>query len=136
MLGSYRRVDSNWSSEGNFFGGPAEWNLFGGPDWGGALAPPGAADGMEGAAITKGGWETRSGNHPGDGQPAIVVWGWHSPAVVQLSLVQGGRREVCPSGHYGAWIVGIESDETWRIEGHDQSDTLLGFVDMHFNGRP
>jgi hypothetical protein len=117
--GKYQRNDDGWGPLGN---------LHGAPGWGGSVGPPGATDGLEGKAISKGGWETTSHLEQGQGPPAIV-WGWHSPEVVQILLMQGGRREVCPPGHYGAWVVGIESEDPWRIEAHDQSGRQLGFVD-------
>jgi hypothetical protein len=127
VYGTYQRIDEGWSPRGNFYGAPG---------WGGPMGPPGATDGLEGQAITKGAWETASDLERGQGQPATLVWGWHSPEVMQILLVQGERRETYPSGHYGTWVIGIESEDPWRIEAHDHSGGQLGFVDKDSHLQP
>ena len=118
--GGYERIDEGWNPQG--FTGAA--------GWGGSAGPPGATDGLQGEAIRKGGWVRTWDSELGEGPHVSLVWGWHSPEVAQILLVQDGRREICASGHYGAWIVGIESTDPWRIEAHARSGRHLGFVDM------
>jgi hypothetical protein len=117
--GIYERIDEGWSAQG--FTGIA--------DWGGPVGPPGATDGLQGEAIRKGGWVTTLDPESGQGPHVSLVWGWHSPEVTQIVLVQGSATRNLPSGHYGAWIIGIESKDPWRIEAHDHSGRQLGFVD-------
>jgi len=117
--GTYERIDESWNLRG--FTGAAHW--------GGPAGPPGATDGLQGKAIRKGGWVTTWDPDTGEDPHVSLVWGWHSPEVAQIWLVQGDRREICPSGHYGAWIIGLDSNDPWRIEAHDHSGRRLEFVD-------
>ena len=84
--GTYERIDECWSSRG--FTGTA--------GWGGPVGPPGATDGLQGEAIRKGGWETTWDPEGGQDPYVSLVWGWHSPEVTQILLVQGDRRDICP----------------------------------------
>ena len=122
--GTYERIDECWSPRG--FTGTA--------GWGGSVGPPGAADGLQGEAIRKGGWERTWDPEGGEDPHVGLVWGWHSAEVAQILLVQGDRRDICPTGHYGAWVVGIDSKDPWRIEAHDHSGRRLGFVDKDSYG--
>jgi hypothetical protein len=117
--GTYERIDEGWS--------PLHFTGMNG--WGGSVGPPGVTDGLQGEAIRKAGWLTTWDRENVQDPHVSLVWGWHSPEVTQVLLVQGGRRDICPSGHYGTWIVGIESKDPWRIEAHDHSGGRLGFVD-------
>jgi hypothetical protein len=117
--GIYERSDAGWS----FRGGAAT------AGWGGPVGPPGATDGLQGRAIRKAGWVRSWDPEGGQDSHVSLVWGWHSPEVTQILLLQGKRREIYPSGYYGAWIIGIESKDPWRIEAHDHSGRRLGFVD-------
>jgi hypothetical protein len=117
--GTYERIDEGWSARG----------FTGTTHWGGPAGPPGAADGLDGEAIRKGGWAATWDPESAEDPHVSLVWGWHSPEVAQIVLVQGGATRNLTSGHYGAWIIGIESKHPWRIEAHGHSGGHLGFVD-------
>ena len=95
--------------------------------WYGPKGPPGSTDGLDGKAISK----AFTAGHKGSesGEPALVVGGWHSAEVATISLVQDdeytGQRA---TGHYGAWIIGSESDEPWKVEARDRRGRLVGVV--------
>jgi hypothetical protein len=69
--GSYERTDAGWSFRGG--AGTAEW--------GGAVGPPGSTDGLQGEAISKGGWVRTWDPESGQDPHVSLVWGWHSPEV-------------------------------------------------------
>jgi hypothetical protein len=116
--GSYRRIDNDWIATRSFVGRDG---------WGGSAGPPGATDGLDGQAIDTGGWASFGDDERGQDQAAFVVWGWHTPEVAQICLVQESGRETCEAnGHYGAWIIGTVRPDPWIIEARDGSGRVVG----------
>jgi hypothetical protein len=64
------------------------------------------------------------------GDPAIVLSGRHSPNVTETCLLQGARNQACPAtGNFGAWTICTEDFDPIRIEGHDESGRLVGYLE-------
>jgi hypothetical protein len=111
---NYDRIDDEWIGDPRMAGVPC---------WFGSDGPSGSPDGFGGKAVILGGWR---GSDTADGRPG-VVWGWQSPDVSQVLLVQGDHR-VMPQviGHFGAWMIGMEHAEPWTVEARDSSGDLMG----------
>ena len=115
--GNYGRIDGEWIGDPRMSGAPC---------WFGPGGLSGSPDGFGRRKVILGGW---SNSDTAEGPPAIV-WGWQSPDVSQVSLVQGDHR-VLPQviGHFGAWVIGIEQAEPWTVEARDSSGELMGSED-------
>jgi hypothetical protein len=62
--------------------------------------------------------------------PAIIWSGRHAPDVAEIWLVQGTRTQRNPAdGLYGVWTVCSERFEPFRVEAHDSSGRLVGYLD-------
>jgi hypothetical protein len=116
-LGKYNQGDDGWTPSSSWFGGQI---------WQGT-GPAAKSVGLGGRVIREGGSSITT--DPEDGEPALVVWGWHSTEAAEVFLVQGGTSQRCSLGHFGTWITGSESDSSWRVEAHDDSGNCLGFVE-------
>jgi hypothetical protein len=111
---SYEETNGEWRARGGAGSGR----------WGGGQGPPGSVIEPPNKVIRVGMHQRNSGAT--DGEPAVVVMGWHTPEVAFVSLVQGSGIERCEArGHYGAWIIGSERNEYWTIEAHDVAGQLL-----------
>jgi hypothetical protein len=85
-------------------------------------------------AIKSNGSHFDSGSKPG--HPAIVIFGRHAPDVAEIRLLQGHASRSAPAiGHFGAWIICSETFAPFRIEAHDSSGNLIGFLDEPAGGR-
>jgi hypothetical protein len=104
---------------------------FGSGRWSGASGPTGPTDELGGKAI--GNYFSRGFKGPEHGEPSLVVGGWHAADVMTLSLVQNDEYTgQWATGHYGAWIIGSESREPWRVEARDRLGRLIGVVTSSF----
>lgn len=68
--------------------------------------------------------------------PAIISAGRHGSDVAEIWFIQGDaieRRKA--DGHFGTWIVCSEIFAPFRIEAHDRSGNLIGFLDEPAGGR-
>ena len=62
--------------------------------------------------------------------PAVILTGWHSMKVRAMTFVQpSGSQPFTANGHYGAWVIGSDSAEPWRIEARDDMGHLIGSID-------
>lgn len=100
--------------------------MSGAPCWFGPDGLSGSPDGFGRRKVILGGWSQFDTSE----SPLDIVWGWRSPDVSQISLVQGDHR-VLPQviGHFGAWVIGIEHAEPWSVEARDSSGELMGSED-------
>lgn len=78
------------------------------------------------------GWEGRVIKDPDEEGPGLIVWGWCSSKVAQLSLVQNQEIIRIPIGHLGRWVVGSELSDPYRVEALDGSGNIVGFVNQGF----
>ncbi len=116
--GKYDRKNDEWTPKLPWYAGPGQ----------GIQRPPGQPDDTDGSAVTLSG---RSDGTPEEGGPALIVWGWCSTKVVQLSLRQSHDSVIIPIGHLGSWVIGSQSKDPWTIEARDGSGNRLGSVDQH-----
>ena len=64
------------------------------------------------------------------GCPAIVVSGFHSPAVTTIRLIQNDfTQERDASGHFGGWTVCTARYRPLRVEAVSAEGTVLGHID-------
>ncbi len=67
---------------------------------------------------------------PAEDEPAILVSGRHGPHVAEISFIQGDRvQKAKADGHFGLWIACTDRFEPYRIEAHDDSGAVVGFLD-------
>jgi hypothetical protein len=110
----YERINDEWSGDPRITGAPC---------WFGPDGPSGSPHVFEGSEVILGGWRA---SDTAEGRLG-VVWGWQSPDVSQISLVQGDHR-VTPQviGHFGAWLIGSDHTEPWTVEARNSSGDLMG----------
>ncbi len=97
--------------------------------WQGIQGPPGIPDDPEEGPVR---WNGQVIDEtPEEGRPVVIVWGWCSKEVVQLSFVQSEEKSIIPIGHLGSWVIGSESGEPWTVEAYDGAGNGLGWVTRH-----
>jgi hypothetical protein len=101
----------------------------GSPGWNGPEGPRDVSDPSGTIRLIAHGFEPDGG-----ARPAIVAWGWHSPEVAEICLVQDGvvTERLPAKGHHGAWIIGSASPARWRVEGRDRLGTTVGSAEPHW----
>ena len=68
---------------------------------------------------------------PEQDSPALILTGWHSMDVRcnDASSNPAVRNRSSANGHLGAWVVGSDSSEPWRIEARDDRGRLIKTID-------
>jgi hypothetical protein len=116
--GQYECKTNEWIPVRPWYGGP----------WQGIQGPPGLPDNDDDIVLRCSGLLDST---PDEGSPALIVWGWCSAKVDQVSLVQGQAKVIIPIGHLGSWAIGSESNEPWTIEALDGTGNRLGLVSRY-----
>jgi hypothetical protein len=110
---SYERVGGSWQTCGVMSG--TEWS------WDPSRSPQGEQD-LGGRSIIWGGK-----HQDGDG---IIFWGWHSEGVTEIALVRDQLVQAkAADGHFGAWVVGSDEPEPFKIEARDVTGHVVGNID-------
>ena len=117
---NYERVNANWAPRGSPLG---EQLLGDGPTVEAKIKSI-----LDGRAIA-----TRFrmiDEDPEQDSPALILTGWHSMDVDAMTLIQpSGSQPFIANGHLGAWVVGSDSSEPWRIEARDDRGRLIKTID-------
>lgn len=122
----YNREDAGWrpDNKGFFYGELRPES----PGWIDPIGSPESLEYAEYYALNASG--SMYNSEPDAGRAAIVVSGRHSPDVSEIWLIQEGttqRRDA--DGHFGFWTICTDRYAPYRIEAHEASGRLVGYID-------
>jgi hypothetical protein len=118
----YVRDGETWERRGQRIGAPLVGD--------GISLEAGIQAQLDGRAITASSWMETGQDGSERDSPALIVRGWHSPLVTEMTLVQASSSySFSANGHRGAWVVGSELVEPWYIEARDARGELVDSTD-------